>query len=157
MEDINTGSNGSNSSNGSSRNTNLKILGIVLIIVGIGLTFYFAFAGFGSDTRDDDLSLGQINDLRSEKPVVLYFWGSGCGSCEEQKPIIHELEDDYQARNVSFYWFDAGNHDDLTNEYNVRGVPTTVVLNQGGVVENFVGLAKYDDIAAAIEDSIESY
>jgi thioredoxin 1 len=136
---------------------NWKILGIVVAMVGIILIVYIFLAGFGylSETRDDDVSLSQIRSETNENPVVLYFWSTGCSYCEQQKPIISDLEDDY--KNVTFYWLDVNNHDKISNEYDVYGVPTTVILDNDGVVKKFVGYTDQDKIENAIDDAIASY
>jgi hypothetical protein len=67
------------------------------------------------------------------------------------------LENDYKGSNVTFYWFDATNHDDITNHYNVNGVPTTIILNQNGVYKKYVGKTDYSSIARSIDGSINTY
>jgi thioredoxin 1 len=136
---------------------NLKILGLVLAIVGIILIVYILLAGFGylSGTRDDDVSLSQIRSEVGDNPIVLYFWSNGCSYCVQQKPIISDLEEDY--RNVTFYWLDVNNHDNIADEYDVYGVPTTVILDNNGVVKKFVGLTDQNKLENAIEDAIDSY
>jgi thioredoxin 1 len=136
---------------------NWKILGIIVAMVGIILIIYIFLASFGylSDTRDDDVSLSEIKTETKDNAVVVYFWSTGCSYCEQQKPIISDLENDYN--NVTFYWLDVNNHAKISDEYDVYGVPTTVVLDDDGVVKKFVGYTDQDRIEDAIEDAIESY
>jgi thioredoxin 1 len=136
---------------------NWKIIGVAMIIVGLGLILYLAFIGFGSNTRNDDVSLGTIESESQKNTVVLYVWGSGCVYCEQQKPIMKELEDDFENENVTFYWLDIAKHDDVADEYSIRGVPTTIVLNQNGVYKKLVGFSDYDEIERAIKNSISTY
>lgn len=137
--------------------SNKKLLAIVMIIIGIGIILYLVFIGFGSGGRDDNASKSDIARISQEQPVVLFFWGQGCAPCQEQKPVIEDLEDHYENLNVTFYWFDASRHNDLTDHYDIYGVPTTIVLNQTGSVKTFVGFSDYNSISAAIEDAIKSY
>ncbi len=136
---------------------NLKIFGLVLVMIGIAIILYIMFINQGSDTRDDNVSLAKVQETSTENPVVLYFWSSNCGYCEEQKPIIEDLESEFSMSNVTFYWLDSSRHDDITDKYNIHGVPTTVVLNKDGVVKKFVGYTDLDNIENAIENSIDSY
>jgi len=137
--------------------SNKKLLGIVLIIIGIGIIIYLVFIGLGSSGRDDNASKSDITRISQEQPVVLFFWGQGCAPCQEQKPVIEDLEDNYKGLNVTFYWFDASRHNDLTEHYDIYGVPTTIVLNQTGPVKTFVGFSDYNTISVAIDDAIKSY
>jgi thioredoxin 1 len=135
---------------------NFKVLGIALVILGIGIILYLAFFGLGSNTRDDNASLTDINNEAKENPVVLYFWADGCPPCAEQKPIIKDLEDEYKG-NVTFYWFNYGNHGDLTSHYKILGTPTTIVINQSEKARKFTGLYDEDEIASAIDDALKTY
>jgi hypothetical protein len=77
-----------NNKNNNSQKRKKLILGLVLIIIGTGIIFYLVFIGIYSDTRDDNASLGQVQDKSEENTVVMYFWSNGCQPCNEQKPII---------------------------------------------------------------------
>ena len=134
----------------------IKVLAVIFIIIGIGVTLYLLF-GSVSDSRDDDASFNEIEQNAQANPVVLFFWGEGCSPCQEQKPIITDLEEDYKDSNVTFYWFKYSNHKDLTEHYDITGIPTTIVLNHSGRVKTFVGLDDYGAISTAINDAIQSY
>lgn len=148
MEDVNTPK---------KPRSHLKILIVIIIIITLGLMIYFVFLGNISDARDDNVSLSRVKQLSQDKPLVLYFWGSGCPYCTDQKPIIEDLEDDYKALNVTFYWFDSSKHSDLVDHYDISGVPTTIVLNKLGVEEKFTGYSGYNEISDAIDASILTY
>ena len=45
----------------------------------------------------------QVKDESKNNPVVLFFWGSNCPYCDDQKPIIEDLEKEYKNTGVSFY------------------------------------------------------
>ena len=139
------------------KKSNWKIMGIIIATVGIILIIYIFAIGFGSNTRDDDVSLSKIEAKAEDGPVVLFFWGAGCSYCEQQKPVMNDLEDDYSGQNVTFYWLDVNNHDKISDEYDVYGVPTTVVLDKDGVEEKFVGFTEYDRIEKAINQALEAY
>lgn len=135
---------------------NFKVLGIALVIIGIGIILYLVFFGIGSGARDDHASVTEINNQAKQNPVVLYFWADGCPPCAQQKPIIEDLEDEYEG-NVTFFWFNYGNHGDLTNHYEVLGTPTTIIINQSEKTRKFTGLYEEKEIAAAIDDALDTY
>lgn len=81
-------------------------------------------------------------------PRLLQFSTPTCGQCPEQEAINEELA---AARDVAFEKVDATQDLDRANRYGVRGVPTTVVLDDDdGVVAAFNGLTQPDDIADAL-------
>jgi len=139
------------------RSTGFKVFGVVLVIIGIGIILYLLFLANTPGFRNDDVSLLEINRVSRENPVVLYFWSGGCSYCEDQKSIIEDLEQDYEDENVTFYWLDYSKHKDLTDHYNIRGFPTTVLVNNASVQKKFVGFTGYESIAEELDAALESY
>lgn len=81
-------------------------------------------------------------------PRILQFSTPTCGQCPEQESINEELA---SARDVPFEKVDATEELDRANRYGVRGVPTTVVLDDDdAVVASFNGLTRPDDIDDAL-------
>jgi len=136
---------------------NLKVIGIIIAMIGIAIILYILFMSYGSNTRSDDASLNKINQESQENPVVLYFWSNGCYYCNQQEPIINDLEKDYKPSNVTFYWFDSAKNKDLTNHYDIYGYPTTLVLDKNGIVQKFVGYSDYSEISSGINEAIVTY
>jgi thiol-disulfide isomerase/thioredoxin len=140
-----------------SHTRNVKVFGVAMVLIGVGVIAYLLLGGLDSGGQDDDVSLTMIDDKRAEETVVLYFWGDGCIPCQQQKPIIKEIEDNYENMNVTFYWIKYDNHKDLTDHYDVTAIPTTIILNQAGRVETFVGLTERDTLSSTINNAIDSY
>ena len=134
----------------------MKIIGICMVIIVIGIVLYFVFMNMSSD-RDDNVSLDDIEQETEYQPVVLYFWGDGCPACDEQKPIIDDLEKAFKDLEITFYWLKYSNHKELTEHYDITGVPTTIILDFTGSVDIFVGLTQLEEIEDAIDQATLSY
>ncbi|AZH24449.1 thioredoxin family protein [Haloplanus aerogenes] len=80
---------------------------------------------------------------------LLDFYADWCGPCDAQEPILEELVADYG--NVEFEKIDVEQDQDTANAYQVQSLPTVVVENDDGVVEQFVGVTQ----RPAIEDALE--
>jgi thioredoxin 1 len=76
--------------------------------------------------------------LRSEVPVLVDFWGEGCGPCRQIAPIVDALSAEYAGK-IKVGKVDAGNNIATAMRYHVRGVPTLLLFKGGGVVEERVG------------------
>lgn len=63
-----------------------------------------------------------------EAPVVLIFSAPWCGPCKTYKPLLQRL---CTERDVRLYEIDADAQRQLAGLYNVRAVPTTIVLKGG--------------------------
>lgn len=89
--------------------------------------------------------------LKSDKPVIVDFFATWCGPCQQFGPVFDEV-----AAEMTDYKFVKVNIDDsadLAAEYSVSSVPTLVMFKDGQVVkkESSAGLN-----AAATREKIES-
>lgn len=80
---------------------------------------------------------------------LLDFYADWCGPCDAQDPILEELEADYGS--VEFEKIDVEENEDLANEYQVQSLPTVIVENDDGVVQQFVGVTQRPDIEDALQ------
>lgn len=77
---------------------------------------------------------------------ILSFHADWCEPCSQQEPILEQIEDN----GVDVEWIDVDDQTDVANEYTVRSVPTTIVLEDGDPVERFVGVTQADEIQEAL-------
>lgn len=121
----------------------------------------------------------QLSEITGDKGVILNFWGTWCKPCREEMPdmnqVYNEGHEDYEivAVNVSenkqqISQFISGLSEDLdypialdpnrsvTKAYNIGPLPTTIAVNNDGVVveKQEYQLTK-EDLHKFIESSIE--
>ena len=65
----------------------------------------------------------------------LYFSASWCGPCRTLGPIMNEVSQQIPVQKV-----DVDSEFELASQYNVRNVPTVVLLDNGQEVKRFVGV-----------------
>ena len=78
---------------------------------------------------------------------VINFYQVGCMGCEEQTPILHEVE---QNLGIAIEEIDAVANPHYIKEYSLRVTPTTLVIEDDVVRERMEGLARREDLEAAI-------
>ena len=88
--------------------------------------------------------------MATELPIVLDFSAAWCGPCKQLAPIIEELSEEYAGR-IAVGKCDIEEADDLTIEYGIRNVPTVLFINDGKVVDRFVGSKSKGDVQAKFE------
>jgi len=72
---------------------------------------------------------------------VLYFSAPWCGPCRAFKPVMESLQNE-----ISITFIDVDSSPQTANQYNVRSVPTVVVLNNGAEIGRAVGAKSKDEI-----------
>ncbi|WP_435067522.1 thioredoxin family protein [Haloplanus sp. C73] len=80
---------------------------------------------------------------------LLDFYADWCGPCDAQEPILEELVEDYGS--VELEKIDVEQDQDTANAYQVQSLPTVVVENDDGIVEQFVGVTQRPDIEDALQ------
>jgi len=67
--------------------------------------------------------------------TLKYFSAAWCGPCKSFKPVINEIAN--EGHSVQF--IDIDQNDSISNQYNIRSVPTVVIEENGIEVNRFVG------------------
>lgn len=82
--------------------------------------------------------------LNSEKPVLVDFWASWCGPCQEMLPVVDEFakeHPEYQIAKLNID--DAG---DLTRRFRIFSVPTLIAFKDGQEIRRASGLIAEEEI-----------
>lgn len=105
-----------------------------------------ASEGAALDAREDakPVALADGDDLDAlladERVVLLEFYTAGCGICGRMEPVLGLVS---RATTATVATVNAGDDLALTDEYEIRRVPTLVLFRDGEVVarrdEGFVG------------------
>jgi thioredoxin 1 len=87
-------------------------------------------------------------DFSNGKHVVK-FSATWCGPCKAYAPIFEEATEGVSG--VAFHKLDADDHSDILAKYGVRGVPTTLFIKDGEVIETKVGIQTKETLKEIIE------
>jgi thioredoxin 1 len=78
---------------------------------------------------------------------VISFYQEGCMGCEEQTPILREVE---KNLGIEIEEIDAVKNPEQIKTYSLRVTPTTLVIEGDRVRERMEGLVHREDLEAAI-------
>ena len=74
----------------------------------------------------------------SEKTVLLDFWASWCGPCRMVSPTVDEIAEEMPDIKVGKVNVDE--QQELASAFNVMSIPTLIVMENGKVVDQAVGV-----------------
>lgn len=86
--------------------------------------------------------------------MLVDFWATWCGPCRMLGPVIEQLAEDYEGKEVVIGKVDVDENMDLAKRYGIMGVPTVLLLKDGQEVERFVGVQDVDTYTDAIDDNL---
>jgi thioredoxin 1 len=86
----------------------------------------------------------KITDLTFEEETksgisVIDFWAEWCGPCRTISPIIDGLVESYKEKGVKIFKLNVDESSETTSKFNIRSIPTIVVLKDGVEVGRHTG------------------
>lgn len=76
--------------------------------------------------------------LSSEVPVLVDFWGEGCGPCVAMTPVLEELAAEYKEK-VKIGKVDVYANPSISSRYGIRSIPSFLFFKDGEVQETIIG------------------
>ena len=86
--------------------------------------------------------------LKSDKTVLIDFYADWCGPCKMQSPIIDKIAE--ERTDIKVGKINVDDNQELAAKYGVMSIPTILVIKNGGVAKEFVGLTAKEEILNAI-------
>lgn len=90
--------------------------------------------------------------INSSKPVLVDFFATWCGPCKMLAPILKEVKDEL-GENISIIKIDVDKNQQLAAQYQVRGVPTMMLFQDGKQLWRQSGVLSKQEIIKVIQNN----
>ncbi|NOQ15205.1 MAG: redoxin domain-containing protein [Methyloprofundus sp.] len=111
---------------------------LLFIVIFIGLLQTFMQRDMHSGAIPDLPKTIQGKSLISDKPVIIYFWGSWCGICATIQGTISEVLQDYSGVTVALR---SGNNTDVLNYLQSNKLDWPVINDNDGALAQAFGVS----------------
>jgi len=79
----------------------------------------------------NELNLEEFKEIiKSDKPILIDFYGKHCPQCKIIAPILEELSSKMKDK-LGFYKFDINQDLEVAKEYNIQSLPTIIIFKEG--------------------------
>jgi thioredoxin 1 len=87
--------------------------------------------------------------IKSEKPVLIDFFATWCSPCKTLAPILKHVKDNLGER-ITIIKIDVDKNQQLASQYQVRGVPTIILFQNGKQLWRESGVLSKEEIIKII-------
>ena len=91
--------------------------------------------------------------LQSDIPALVDFWAEWCGPCKMIAPILDEIAMEYAGK-IKICKVDVDSNPETAAKFNVRGIPTLLILKNGVVEATKVGALSKGQLTEFIEAQV---
>jgi thioredoxin 1 len=91
--------------------------------------------------------------IDSNGVAVIDFWAEWCGPCRIIAPVIQELSQEYEGK-AKIGKLNVDHNPEVSYKFNIRSIPTILILKNGEVVDRHVGTTTKKVLAEKIEAAL---
>ena len=105
-----------------------------------------------SDKITEVESEEQFGEITQTGVVLIDFFAPWCGPCRMQTPVLEKIADSI-GNTAKIIKVNTDELPGLAGRFNVSSIPTLVLMKNGDLVDQFVGLQQESSLKTAIESA----
>jgi len=125
------------------------VLVLVILIVATG----FIGSSYVSNISDGD-NIGNLTEITDDNFLenmtydvnLVLFYSPDSDPCKKMEQNINEIASEETTKNKGFYKIDANKYPALFSQYNIPGIPSTLMFNKKGEVKRIVGVVPVSNL-----------
>ncbi len=131
----------------------IEIVLFVLLLIGITVIYNCFIVPKNEVTNaEEKIEIMEIKDaeqfeqevINEHGTVFIDFYATWCMPCEAMSPIIEEIAKEHKE--VKFVKIDVDKNEELAIKYNIMSIPTMIIMKNGEVIKNFIGVTDKESI-----------
>lgn len=87
--------------------------------------------------------------MNSDRPVLLDFWADWCGPCRMLGPVVEEIAG--ERSDIKVGKVNVDEEPELASEFRVMSIPLLVVIKNGAIANQTVGVQPKASILALLD------
>lgn len=87
--------------------------------------------------------------INNDKPVLIDFYAPWCGPCQILSPVLKQVKDNLGDR-ISIIKIDVDKNQHIAASYQIKGVPTMILFQNGRQLWRQSGVLSKDEIIRII-------
>nr|BET44827.1 MAG: thioredoxin TrxA [Candidatus Aschnera chinzeii] len=95
----------------------------------------------------------QTKITEAHYPVLIDFWAEWCSPCKMIATILDELLEEYTHKLI-IAKLNIDQNPQTTNQYNIRSIPTLILLKSGNLIDKKIGLLSKEELQNFIDQNI---
>ena len=105
-----------------------------------------ALIHFNEESFNETLDSGAL--------MLVDFWATWCGPCRMLGPVIEELAEEYEGKDVVIGKVDVDENPELARRYGVMQVPTVLLLQNGEELAREIGVRPMEAYTELLDEQI---
>ncbi|MFP4172212.1 MAG: thioredoxin [Candidatus Hydrogenedentota bacterium] len=101
-------------------------------------------------SAETELTNKNFDSVVGKGVTLVDFWAEWCGPCKMMDPVLQEVATEYDGK-LTVGKVNVDNESDLAVKYNVSSIPTLLLVKDGEVQKQFVGVTSKGDLKKAID------